>query len=237
MCFTKREYMEPISVNRLIGAPPGYVGYEEGGQLTEAVRRKPYAVILFDEIEKAHHDVFNALLQVLDDGRLTDGQGRTVDFKNTVIIMTSNIGSRYLLEGVTGESIPEAVRESVMTELRKSFRPEFLNRIDETILFKPLTLEEITSIVDLLLVDLNKRLADRRVTVALDKKAHAWVAEKGYDPVFGARPLKRFLQRNVETKLARSLIAGEISEGSAITFTVENDELVAVQPAHAAMGE
>jgi ATP-dependent Clp protease ATP-binding subunit ClpB len=219
------EYMEKHSVARLIGAPPGYVGYDEGGQLTEAVRRKPYAVILFDEIEKAHPDVFNVLLQVLDDGRITDSQGRTVDFKNTVIIMTSNIGSRYLLEGVQGDSIPDSVRESVMAELRKSFRPEFLNRIDETILFKPLTLEEITSIVDLLLVDLNKRLADRRVTVKLDKTAHEWVAEKGYDPVFGARPLKRFLQRNVETKLARALISGEIAEDSTITFTVKNDEL------------
>jgi len=219
------EYMEPVSVSRLIGAPPGYVGYEEGGQLTEAVRRKPYAVILFDEIEKAHHDVFNALLQVLDDGRLTDGQGRTVDFKNTVIIMTSNIGSRHLLEGVTGDSIPEAVRESVMADLRKNFRPEFLNRIDEIILFKPLTLDEITTIVDLLLVDLNKRLADRRVTVRLDDKAKAWSAEKGYDPVFGARPLKRFLQRQIETKLARALITGEVGEDTTVTFHVRGDEL------------
>jgi ATP-dependent Clp protease ATP-binding subunit ClpB len=217
--------MEKHSVARLIGAPPGYVGYDEGGQLTEAVRRKPYAVILFDEIEKAHPDVFNVLLQVLDDGRITDAQGRTVDFKNTVIIMTSNIGSRFLLEGVHGDSIPDGVRESVMAELRRSFRPEFLNRIDETILFKPLTLEEITTIVDLLLVDLNKRLADRRVTVKLDKKAREWAAEKGYDPVFGARPLKRFLQRNVETKLARALIAGEIGEGAHIIFTVRDDEL------------
>ncbi len=220
------EYMEKHSVARLIGAPPGYVGYDEGGQLTEAVRRKPYAVILFDEIEKAHPDVFNVLLQVLDDGRITDSQGRTVDFKNTVIIMTSNIGSRYLLEGVTGDAIPESVRESVMAELRKSFRPEFLNRIDETILFKPLTLEEITSIVDLLLADLNKRLADRRVTVVLDKKAKDWAAEKGYDPVFGARPLKRFLQRNIETKLARALISGEVAEGSEVKFTVKDDALV-----------
>jgi ATP-dependent Clp protease ATP-binding subunit ClpB len=220
------EYMEKHSVARLIGAPPGYVGYDEGGQLTEAVRRKPYAVILFDEIEKAHPDVFNVLLQVLDDGRITDSQGRTVDFKNTIIIMTSNIGSRFLLEGVTGSTIPESVRESVMAELRKSFRPEFLNRIDETILFKPLTLEEITTIVDLLLADLNKRLADRRVTVVLDKKAKDWAAEKGYDPVFGARPLRRFLQRNIETKLARALIKGEVGEGSAVTFTVERDELV-----------
>jgi ATP-dependent Clp protease ATP-binding subunit ClpB len=213
----------------MIGAPPGYVGYDEGGQLTEAVRRKPYAVILFDEVEKAHPDVFNVLLQVLDDGRITDAQGRTVDFKNTVIIMTSNIGSRYLLEGVTGEAIPEAVRESVMAELRKSFRPEFLNRIDETILFKPLTLEEITSIVDLLMADLNKRLADRQVTVRLDAKAKEWVAEKGYDPVFGARPLKRFLQRNLETKLARALISGEIGEGAVVAFSVHDDELAPVQ--------
>jgi ATP-dependent Clp protease ATP-binding subunit ClpB len=228
------EYMEKHSTARLVGAPPGYVGYDEGGQLTEAVRRKPYAVILFDEIEKAHPDVFNVLLQVLDDGRLTDSQGRTVDFKNTVIIMTSNIGSRHLLEGVTGDSIPEAVRESVMADLRQSFRPEFLNRVDETILFKPLTLEEITSIVDLLMVDLNKRLADRQITVKLDAKAKEWVAEKGYDPAFGARPLKRFLQRNLETKLARALIAGEVGEGAAITFTVQDDELAPVQAATAA---
>ncbi len=220
------EYMEKHSVARLIGAPPGYVGYEEGGQLTEAIRRKPYAVVLFDEIEKAHPDVFNVLLQVLDDGRITDAQGRTVDFKNTIIIMTSNIGSRYLLEGVTGSSIPDSVRESVMAELRKSFRPEFLNRIDETILFKPLTLEEITTIVDLLVADLNRRLADRRVTLVLDAKAKDWVAEKGYDPVFGARPLKRFLQRNVETKLARALIGGEVAEDSEVRFTIRNDGLV-----------
>ncbi|HVT91459.1 MAG TPA: AAA family ATPase, partial [Bryobacteraceae bacterium] len=225
------EYMEKHAVSRLIGAPPGYVGYDEGGQLTEAVRRKPYAVILFDEIEKAHPDVFNVLLQVLDDGRLTDSQGRTVDFKNTVIIMTSNIGSRYLIDGVQGDTIPDSVRESVMADLRKSFRPEFLNRVDETILFKPLTLEEITSIVDLLMADLNKRLSDRRVTVKLDAKAKDWVAEKGYDPVFGARPLKRFLQRHVETKLARALIAGEVAEGTDITFTVQNDELKQVTAA------
>ena len=224
------EYMEKHSVSRLIGAPPGYVGYDEGGQLTEAVRRKPYAVILFDEIEKAHPDVFNVLLQVLDDGRITDSQGRTVDFKNTVIIMTSNLGSRFLLEGVTGDTIPESVRESVMMELRKAFRPEFLNRIDETILFKPLTLEEITSIVDLLLADLNQRLADRRVTVVLDQKAKDWAAEKGYDPVFGARPLKRFLQRHIETQLARGLIAGEVEEGSTVTFVVKDDGLTRVQP-------
>jgi ATP-dependent Clp protease ATP-binding subunit ClpB len=220
------EYMEKHAVSRLIGAPPGYVGYDEGGQLTEAVRRKPYAVILFDEVEKAHPDVFNVLLQVLDDGRITDSQGRTVDFKNTIVIMTSNIGSRFLLEGVVGDTIPENVRESVMAELRTAFRPEFLNRIDETILFKPLTLEEIGSIVDLLLIDLNKRLADRRVTVALDKKAREWAAEKGYDPVFGARPLRRYLQRQIETRLARGLIGGEIAEGSTVTFSVKDGEWV-----------
>jgi ATP-dependent Clp protease ATP-binding subunit ClpB len=220
------EYMEKHSVARMIGAPPGYVGYDEGGQLTEAVRRKPYAVLLFDEIEKAHPDVFNVLLQVLDDGRITDAQGRTVDFKNTIIIMTSNLGSRFLLEGVTGDTIPEGVRESVMADVRRAFRPEFLNRIDETILFKPLTLEEITKIVDLLLADLNKRLTDRRVTVTLDAKAKEWAAEKGYDPVFGARPLKRFLQRQIETKLARALVSGEVAEGSTVKFLVKGDNLV-----------
>ena len=220
------EYMEKHSVSRLVGAPPGYVGYDEGGQLTEAIRRKPYAVVLFDEIEKAHPDVFNILLQVLDDGRITDSQGRTVDFKNTVIILTSNLGSRHLLEGVTGDTIPESVRESVMAELRQAFRPEFLNRIDETVLFKPLTLEEITRIVDLLLADLNKRLAERRVTVELDAKAREWAAEKGYDPVFGARPLKRFLQRQVETRLARALVAGEVSDGGTVKFSVSKGDLI-----------
>ena len=220
------EYMEKHAVSRLIGAPPGYVGYDEGGQLTEAVRRKPYSVILFDEVEKAHPDVFNVLLQVLDDGRITDAQGRTVDFKNTIIIMTSNLGNRFLLEGVTGDTIPESVRESVMSEVRRAFRPEFLNRIDETILFKPLTLDEITKIVDLLLADLNRRLADRRVTVKLEAKAKEWAAEKGYDPVFGARPLKRFLQRQIETRLARTLIAGEVAENSTVTFKVKGEELV-----------
>lgn len=220
------EYMEKYSTARLIGAPPGYIGYDEGGQLTEAVRRKPYSVVLFDEVEKAHPDVFNVLLQVLDDGRLTDSQGRTVDFKNTVIIMTSNIGSRHLLEGVKGDEIPESTREAVMADLRQGFRPEFLNRIDETVLFKPLTLEEIGSIVDLLLVDLNKRLAERRVTVKLDSKANEWVAERGYDPVFGARPLKRFLQRNLETRLARALLSGDVAEGSEVEFRIRDDKLV-----------
>ncbi|MEO0794595.1 MAG: ATP-dependent chaperone ClpB [Verrucomicrobiota bacterium] len=219
------EYMEKHSVARLIGAPPGYVGYEQGGQLSEAVRRKPYSVVLFDEIEKAHPDVFNVLLQILDDGRITDSQGHVVNFKNTVIIMTSNVGSRYLIDGVTGSEIPESVRESVMAELRGGFRPEFLNRIDDIILFKPLKLEEITRIVDLLIDDLNRRLEDRRITVTLDAEAREWVAERGYDPVYGARPLKRFLQKRVETQLARKLIAGEIQEGEQVTFTIENGEL------------
>ena len=223
------EYMEKHSVSRLLGAPPGYVGYDEGGQLSEAVRRKPYAVVLFDEVEKAHPDVFNVLLQVLDDGRITDAQGRTVDFKNTIIIMTSNLGSRHLLEGVTGDTIPESVRESVFADLRQALRPEFLNRIDETILFKPLTLEEIGQIVDLLVADLNRRLAERRVTVTLDAKAKQWAAEKGYDPVYGARPLRRFLQRQVETRLARALVSDEIAEGSAVTFTVKGEELAMVK--------
>ena len=220
------EYMEKHSVSRMIGAPPGYVGYDEGGQLSEAVRRKPYSVVLFDEIEKAHPDVFNVLLQVLDDGHITDSQGRTVDFKNTVIIMTSNIGSRHLLEGVTSTEIPESVREAVMADLRQAFRPEFLNRVDETILFKPLSLEEIEKIVDLLIADVNQRLADKRVKVVLEAKAKVWVAEKGYDPVFGARPLKRFLQRHLETRLARALIAGDVTEDSTVTFKVKGDELV-----------
>jgi ATP-dependent Clp protease ATP-binding subunit ClpB len=222
------EYMEKHSVSRMLGAPPGYVGYDEGGQLTEAVRRKPYSVVLFDEIEKAHPDVFNVLLQVLDDGRITDSQGRTVDFKNTVIIMTSNIGSRHLLDGVKGDEIPESVREAVMADLRASFRPEFLNRVDETVLFKPLTLEEIEQIVDLLIADVNTRLADRRIKVVLDAQAKVWVAEKGYDPVFGARPLKRFLQRHLETRLARAIIAGEVGEDSTATFKVKDDQLVLV---------
>jgi len=220
------EYMEKHAVSRLVGAPPGYVGYDEGGQLTEAVRRKPYSVVLFDEVEKAHPDVFNILLQVLDDGRITDSQGRTVDFRNAIVIMTSNLGSRHLLEGVTGDEVPEAVREAVMAELRAAFRPEFLNRIDETILFKPLSLDEITRIVDLLMAGINARLADRRITVELDAKARAWVADKGYDPVFGARPLRRFLQRHLETSVARAILTGALPEGSAARFTVKADELV-----------
>ncbi len=215
------EYMEKHAVSRLIGAPPGYVGYEEGGQLTEAVRRKPYAVILFDEIEKAHHDAFNVLLQILDDGRVTDSHGRTVDFKNTVIIMTSNIGGQRLLEGVTsdGDIMPSA-REAVFRELRAHFRPEFLNRVDETVLFSPLTLSEIEQIVDLLMVDLRKRLADRRITVELTEAARAHVAREGFDPVYGARPLKRYLQRELETRLGRALVAGDVEDGDSVTVDV-----------------
>jgi ATP-dependent Clp protease ATP-binding subunit ClpB len=220
------EYMEKHSVARLIGAPPGYVGYEEGGQLTEAIRRKPYSVILFDEIEKAHPDVFNVLLQLMDDGRLTDSQGRTVDFKNVVVIMTSNVGSRYLQDNLIDNEISESIRDSVMADLRDHFRPEFLNRIDDTVLFKPLSLEEITEIVDLLVVSLNKRLEDRKVSVVFTNSAKKWIGEKGYDPTYGARPLKRFLQKQVETQLARALVAGEVEEGSNVTFSIKDDELV-----------
>jgi ATP-dependent Clp protease ATP-binding subunit ClpB len=220
------EYMEKHSVARLIGAPPGYVGYEEGGQLTEAVRRKPYSVILFDEIEKAHPDVFNVLLQLMDDGRLTDSQGRTVDFKNVVVIMTSNVGSRYLQDNLIDNEISESTRDSVMADLRDHFRPEFLNRIDDTVLFKPLSLEEITEIVDLLVSSLNKRLEDRKVSVVFTNSAKKWIGEKGYDPTYGARPLKRFLQKQVETQLARALVAGEVEEGSDVTFSIKSDELV-----------
>ncbi len=221
------EYMEKHTVARLIGAPPGYVGYDEGGQLTEAVRRKPYSVILFDEIEKAHHDVFNVLLQILDDGRLTDSHGRTVDFKNTIIIMTSNIGSTYLLENVraTGE-IDEKTRNTVFAELRLHFRPEFLNRVDETVLFKPLTLQQISRIVDLQLELLRRRLADRHITLHMTPQAREFIARAGYDPVYGARPLKRYLQRSVETALARKLIAGEITENSRVTVDVSGESLV-----------
>ncbi|MEY4699987.1 MAG: ATP-dependent chaperone ClpB, partial [Pseudomonadota bacterium] len=215
-------YMEKFAVSRLIGAPPGYVGYEEGGQLTEAVRRKPYSVVLFDEIEKAHHDVFNVLLQILDDGRVTDSQGRTVDFKNTVIILTSNIGSHYLLEGITSSGeIKESARESVMKELRGHFRPEFLNRIDEIVLFKPLTLEEITLIVDLLLEDVTKRLRERGITLEVTAAAKKHIAEAGYDPVYGARPLKRYIQRELETKVGRALIADQLQPGSVIKVDVD----------------
>ena len=222
------EYMEKYSVSRLIGAPPGYVGYDEGGQLTEAVRRKPYSVVLFDEVEKAHPDVFNVLLQVLDDGRITDSQGRTVDFKNTIIIMTSNLGSMHLLEGIdeNGEIRPEA-EEAVMEELKGNFRPEFLNRLDEIIMFKPLTKDNIGNIIKLLMEDLNKRLADRELKVELTKAAEDYVTEKGYDPVYGARPLKRFLQKYVETLAAKLILADKVREGDTILIDLTNGELTA----------
>ena len=211
------EYMERHTVSRLIGAPPGYVGYEEGGQLTEAVRRKPYTVILFDEIEKAHHDVFNVLLQILDDGRVTDAHGRTVDFRNTVIIMTSNIGSQHLLEGISAAGdINDAARSGVMRELRQHFRPEFLNRVDDVVLFKTLSLEEIERIVDLLADELRRRLADRDVKLELSGAARTLIARQGFDPVYGARPLRRFLQRELETRIGRALIGGEVRNGGAV---------------------
>ena len=220
------EYMEKHSVARLIGAPPGYVGYEEGGQLTEAVRRKPYSVVLFDEIEKAHPDVFNVLLQVLDDGRITDSQGRTVDFKNTILILTSNIGSSYLLEGIdeNGE-ISEEARKAVLDQLRASFRPEFLNRLDETILFKPLRPQDITGIIDILLAELNERLAEKELHVSLTDAAKAFVTEQAYDPSFGARPLKRYLQKNVETLLAKKILRGDVHMGEEIVLDVKDDAL------------
>ena len=220
------EYMEKFSVSRLIGAPPGYVGYDEGGQLTEAVRRKPFSVVLFDEIEKAHPDVFNVLLQVLDDGHITDSQGRTVDFKNTIIILTSNLGSSFLLDGIdeNGE-IRESALAMVQNELRTHFRPEFLNRLDETIMFKPLTKENIAGIVDLLLKNLNKRLSDRQISIRLTEAAKQYCIERGYDPVYGARPLKRYLQQNVETLAARIILGGNIHEGAVIEIDQENEEL------------
>ena len=222
------EYMEKYSVSRLIGAPPGYVGYDEGGQLTEAVRRKPYSVVLFDEVEKAHPDVFNVLLQVLDDGRITDSQGRTVDFKNTIIIMTSNLGSAHLLEGIDENGdINPACEEAVMNELRGHFRPEFLNRLDEIIMFKPLTKDNIGNIINLLMNDLNKRLADREITVELSDSARQFIVDHGYDPIYGARPLKRFLQKHVETLSAKLILADEVREGDTILIDTEGDKLTA----------
>ena len=222
------EYMEKFSVSRLIGAPPGYVGYEEGGQLTEAVRRKPYSVVLFDEIEKAHPDVFNVLLQVLDDGRVTDSQGRTVDFKNTILIMTSNIGANYLLDGINedGSIRPEA-EEMVMNDLRNHFRPEFLNRLDETILFKPLTKDNIGGIIHLIVNDLNRRLADKELTIELSEEAGEFIVENAYNPVYGARPLKRYVQKYVETLAAKLILADQVREGDTILISVENDNLKA----------
>lgn len=220
------EYMEKYSVSRLIGAPPGYVGYEEGGQLTEAVRRKPYSVVLFDEIEKAHPDVFNVLLQVLDDGRITDSQGRTVDFKNTIIILTSNLGSSVLLDGIGADGeIREDAKQQVHELLRRSFRPEFLNRLDEIVFYKPLTKENITGIIDLLIQALSKRLEDKQLSVELTDAAKQYVIDNGYDPVYGARPLKRFLQRHVETLLGRTIIAGDLSEGTKLVVDYQNGEL------------
>ena len=221
------EYMEKFSVSRLIGAPPGYVGYEEGGQLTETVRRKPYSVVLLDEIEKAHPDVFNILLQILDDGRITDSQGRTVDFKNTIIIMTSNIGSEFLLEGInTKGEIKEEARLSVINSLNRYFRPEFLNRVDEIVLYKPLTKNDLMGIVDLLINGISRRLVEKRLSINISDRAKNHIVDEGYDPVYGARPLKRYLQRNIETMIGRAIIAGNISEGSEIVIDYIDDELV-----------
>ena len=222
------EYMEKHSVARLIGAPPGYVGYDEGGQLTEAVRRKPYSVVLFDEIEKAHPDVFNVLLQVLDDGRITDSKGKTVDFKNTILIMTSNIGSSYLLDGI-GENgeITEDAKNKVMEDLRMHFRPEFLNRLDETIMFKPLTKDNIGNIIDLLVTDLNKRLADKELTLKITDEAKHYIMDHGYDAVYGARPLKRYIQKNVDTLVAKLILAGNVGAQDVITIDVKDDQLIA----------
>ena len=221
------EYMEKFSVSRLIGAPPGYVGYDEGGQLTEAVRRKPYSVVLFDEIEKAHPDVFNILLQILDDGRITDSQGRTVDFKNTIIILTSNLGSSYLLDGILPDgSISAEAQEMVMAELKRSFRPEFLNRLDETILFRPLTKENLTGIIDIMVESLRARLAERSLKLVITDEAKALIIERGYDPLYGARPLRRYLQSSVETLIARTILRGDLSAGSTLTIDVQDGELI-----------
>jgi len=222
------EYMEKHSVSRLIGAPPGYVGYDEGGQLSESVRRRPYSVVLFDEVEKAHPDVWSVLLQVLDDGRITDSHGRTVDFKNTIIIMTSNLGSQFLLDGIDSNgNITEKARAEVEGVLRRSFRPEFLNRLDEIVFYKPLTIKEITSIVDLMINRLNHRLSDKDLSVKLTDKAREYVAREGYDPVYGARPLRRFIQRNIETMIGRMIIAEDIPEGSVFVVDVSHNGLTA----------
>ena len=222
------EYMEKYSVSRLIGAPPGYVGYEEGGQLTEAVRRNPYSVILFDEVEKAHPDVFNVLLQVLDDGRITDSQGRTVDFKNTIIILTSNLGSQYLLDGIgaNGE-ITDQAKEQVEELLKHSFRPEFLNRLDEIVFYKPLSKQDITSIVDLLIAGLNKRLDDKQITCEVTERAKTFIIDNGYDPIYGARPLKRFIQHHVETLLARKMIAEDLAPNTVVVVDADENGLFA----------
>ena len=221
------EYMEKYSVSRLIGAPPGYVGYEEGGQLTEAVRRKPYSVVLFDEIEKPNPDVFNVLLQVLDDGRITDSQGRTVDFKNTIIILTSNLGSEFILEGIDKDgNIKEDANQKVQDLLTHSFRPEFLNRLSEIILYKPLKKNEIDKILDLLIVDLNKRLADRQIKIELTDKARTYLIDNGYDAVYGARPLKRFVQKKLETLIARKILEQVIVPKSEVVVDFDGNELI-----------
>ena len=223
------EYMEKYSVSRLIGAPPGYVGYEEGGQLTEAVRRKPYSVVLFDEIEKAHPDVFNVLLQVLDDGRITDSQGRSVDFKNTILIMTSNIGAQFLLDGIDElGNINIQAENDVMNSLRSHFRPEFLNRLDEIILFKPLAKEHISDIINLIMRDLNIRLFDREISIELTDTAKKYIVEQAYDPIYGARPLKRYIQKYVETLSAKLILADRVSSGDTILIDLIEDQLQAV---------
>ena len=221
------EYMEKFSVSRLIGAPPGYVGYDEGGQLTEAVRRRPYSVVLFDEVEKAHPDVFNILLQILDDGHITDSQGRTVDFKNTIIILTSNLGSEALLEGIRedGEILPEA-REAVQALLRRSFRPEFLNRLDEIILFKPLTRENLTGIIDILMGSLRRRLSDKLLSLEVTEGAKRLLIDRGYDPVYGARPLKRCIQSSAETLIAKEILGGGLAAGDTLVLDEENGDLI-----------
>ena len=221
------EYMEKFAVSRLIGAPPGYVGYEEGGQLTEAVRRKPYSVVLFDEVEKAHPDVFNVLLQVLDDGRITDSQGRTVDFKNTIIILTSNLGSQFLLDGIGSDgSISEDARNQVLELLRRSFRPEFLNRLDEIVFYKPLTKADVTSIIDLQIKKLNRRLEEQEISCRLTDGAKAHIIEAAYDPQYGARPLRRYVQHTVETLLAKKLLAGDVLPGQTVTVDARDDQLI-----------
>ena len=220
------EYMEKYSVSRLIGAPPGYVGYDEGGQLTEAVRRKPYSVILFDEIEKAHEDVFNIFLQILDDGRLTDNKGKTVDFKNSIIIMTSNIGSSHLLLNKKQDGIDEKIRLEVMGDLKERFKPEFLNRLDEVILFKPLSVKEITKIIDIFIEDIKRRLKEKNIDIIVKDDVKELMAKEGYDPVYGARPLKRYIENSLETLIARKIISGEIYDGMTIEVNLNNDNIV-----------
>lgn len=219
------EYMEKHAVSRLIGAPPGYVGYEEGGQLTEAVRRNPYSVVLFDEIEKAHDDVFNIFLQILDDGRLTDNKGKTIDFKNCIIIMTSNIGSEYLLENKNSQGIDEEIREKVMSAMKRRFKPEFLNRLDDIIMFKPLMEEEIEKIIDIFMEDIKDRLKEKNISLEISKEAKKIIAKEGYDPIYGARPLKRYISKILETNIAKMIIKGEVYSGSTIKIKSENNEI------------